>query len=114
MNRFVTGLLIGAGIGLLIAPMRGEEMRQMLSERFQQLRDSLPENAQLNEYVSQVSDRMTQAGSNLRNYAQQATSVAKDAGSSLGNIAKRSAGEVQQTGQDVASTTKRAAQQAQS
>lgn len=114
MKRFMTGLLIGAGIGLLVAPMRGEEMRQMLSERIQELRGYLPENEQLNEYVSQVSDRVTQASSNLRNYAQQATSAVKDTGSNLGSIAKRSADEVKQTGQDVASTTKQTAQKAQS
>lgn len=114
MNRFMTGLLIGAGIGLLVAPMRGEEMRQMLSERFQELRGYLPENEQLNQYVSQVSDRVSQAGSNLRNYAQQAASTVKDTGSNLGSLASRSAGEVKKTGQDVANTTKQTAQNAQS
>ena len=28
MNKFVKGMLLGIGIGLLIAPMRGEEMRK--------------------------------------------------------------------------------------
>ena len=36
MNKFVKGLLVGVGIGLVVAPMRGEEMRQLLKARFQQ------------------------------------------------------------------------------
>ncbi len=35
MGKFLRTLLIGIGIGLLIAPKRGEEMRQLLMERFQ-------------------------------------------------------------------------------
>jgi len=40
MGKFLRTLLIGVGIGLLIAPKRGEEMRQLLMERFQQLTGS--------------------------------------------------------------------------
>lgn len=106
MKAFMTGLLVGAGIGLLIAPMRGDEMRRLLGERIQEMRGYLPENVPLNEYVSQVSDRVSQTGSNLRGYAQQATSMVKDTGSNLGDLARRAASEVKQTGKDVAVTTK--------
>jgi gas vesicle protein len=109
MKRFIFGLLIGAGIGLLIAPVTGEEMRRMVGERIQELRGYLPENVPLNEYVSQVSDRMSQTSSHLKGYAQQATSMVKDTGSNLGDLAKRAAGEVKQTGKDVAATTKQTA-----
>jgi gas vesicle protein len=106
---FVRGVLVGVGIGLLVAPMRGEEMRRMLQERFQELRGYLPENDQLNQYVSQVSDRVSQTSSNLKDYAQQAASKVKETGSTLGDLAQQSASEVKQTGQDVAQTTKQAA-----
>ena len=109
MKGFMTGLLVGAGIGLLIAPMRGAEMRRLLGERIQEMRGYLPENMPLNDYVSQVSDRVSQTGSNLRGYAQQATSMVKDTGSNLGDLAKRAAGEVKQTGKDVVVTTKQTA-----
>ena len=36
MNSFVKGLLVGVGIGLIVAPMRGEEMRRLLRERFEE------------------------------------------------------------------------------
>lgn len=41
MGKFLRTLLLGIGIGLLIAPKRGEETRQLLTQRFQQLSNSL-------------------------------------------------------------------------
>ena len=38
MKQFITGLLLGLGIGVLIAPMRGEETRRQLAERFAEMR----------------------------------------------------------------------------
>jgi len=35
MNSFVKGMLLGVGIGLIVAPMKGEEMRRLLRERFE-------------------------------------------------------------------------------
>lgn len=109
MKRFIRGMLIGVGIGLLIAPMRGEEMRRLLSERFAELRGYLPENAQLNQYLQQVSGRVSQTTSNLKGYAQQAASTVKSAGSNLSDLAQRAAFDVKQTSQDVADTTQRTA-----
>ena len=43
MGRFFRGFLIGVGIGLLVAPLRGEDMRRLLSERYVELRDTLPD-----------------------------------------------------------------------
>ena len=43
MNRFLRTLLIGVGIGLLIAPMPGRDLRQLLSSRFQQFFGPPPE-----------------------------------------------------------------------
>jgi gas vesicle protein len=106
MKRFITGILLGVGIGLLIAPMRGEETRRQLAERFAELRGYLPENEQLNEYVQQVSDRVSQTSSNLKDYAQQAVSKVKDTGSTLGELGQKAGTDVKQAGQDVADTTK--------
>ncbi len=106
MKRFITGILLGIGIGLLIAPMRGEETRQQLAERFAELRGYLPENEQLNEYVQQVSDRVSQTSSNLKDYAQQAASKVKDTGNTLSELGQKASTDVKQAGQDVADTTK--------
>jgi len=106
MKGFMRGVLVGVGVGLLVAPMRGDQMRALLSERFAELRGYLPENSQLNDYVQQVSTRVTQTGSNLKDYAQQAVSKVKDTGSSLGDLAQRASTDVKQTSKDVADTTK--------
>jgi gas vesicle protein len=109
MNSFVKGVLVGVGIGLVIAPMKGEEMRRMLSERFQEFRGYLPENEQMNQYVQQVSDRVSQTSEDLKVYAQQAASKVKDTGTTLGGLAQQAATSVKQTGQDVAGTAQQAA-----
>ena len=106
MRKFVTGLLLGLGIGLLVAPMKGEETRRQLAERFAEMRGYLPENEQFNEYVQQVSDRVSQTSSNLKDYAQQAVSKVKDTGNTLSELGQKAGTDVKQTGQDVVDTTK--------
>ena len=112
MKRFFTGLLLGLGIGLLVAPMRGEETRRQLAERFAEMRGYLPENEQFNDYVQQVSGRVSQTSSNLRDYAQQAVSKVKDTGSALGELGQKAGADVKQAGQDVVGTTKQTVQSA--
>ena len=106
MKHFVRGMLVGVGIGMLVAPMRGEEMRNLLRQRFEEMRGYLPENEQLNQYVQQVSDRVTQTSGTLKDYAQQAVSKVKDTGNTLGDLAQKSTQQVKQASQDVADTTK--------
>ena len=106
MNSFLKGVLLGVGIGLLVAPMKGEEMRALLSERANELRGYLPENEQLNVYTQQVSDRLTQTAGALKDYAQQAATTVKSSASNLSTIAQNAASSVKQTGQDVADTTR--------
>src|SRR5438270_321971 len=96
MKHFVRGMIVGVGIGMLVAPMRGDEMRNLLRQRFEGLRNSLPENEQLNQYVQQVSDRVSQTSGTLRDYAQQAVSKVKDTGSTLGDLAQKSTQQVKQ------------------
>ena len=110
MKRFITGFLLGMGIGLLIAPMRGEETRRQLAERFAEMRGYLPENEQFNDYVQQVSGHVSRTSSNLRDYAQQAVSKVKDTGSSLGELGQKAGADVKQAGQDVVGTTKQTVQ----
>ena len=109
MGRFLNGVLIGVGIGLLVAPMKGEEMRRRLSQRYQELRRNLPDNEQLKQVRQQLATATTQTACQMKGYAQQAASQVKATGSSLGDLAQQAARDVKQTGQDVASTTKQAA-----
>src|SRR6266516_4669381 len=96
MNNFVKGVLVGVGIGLLVAPMRGEELRRLLGERINEWRGYLPENAQLNQYVQQVSDRVSQTGGELKDYAQQAVKKVKETGGNLGDLAQQATSSVKQ------------------
>ncbi|MBX5451083.1 YtxH domain-containing protein [Thermogemmatispora sp.] len=105
MNNFFRGVLVGVGIGLLIAPMRGEEMRRLLGERLQQLRDSLPENEQLNEYVQQVSHRVSQTASNVKEYARQAATRVRGTAEEPGGLAQKSAQDVSETARSLKPST---------
>lgn len=104
MNNFTKGILLGVGVGLLVAPLSGQETRRLLAERVQEWRNSLPEDSPINQYASQVSDRVTSTKDNWRGYAQQVVSKAKDTGSSLGNKAM-------QGGQDMANKAKQSSQE---
>lgn len=64
MGKFLRSVLIGVGIGLLIAPKRGEETRQAVTDRFQRLLASFSGNTQ------SVSSSETVSG--LRNLAEEA------------------------------------------
>ncbi len=76
MNSFVKGMLLGVGIGLIVAPMKGEEMRRLLRERFEELRANLP---------------MQSTASDLRGLAQQAGSEVKQTGQDVAGATKQAA-----------------------
>src|SRR5689334_16087137 len=61
MGSFTNGALVGLGISLLLAPMKGEEMRHLLAERLRYLRGIPPENPELKQSVAQMSERVQQA-----------------------------------------------------
>ena len=109
MGRFLNGVLIGVGIGLLVAPMKGEEMRRRVSQRYEELRRNLPDNEQLKQVGQQVATGAAQTAGQLKGYAQQAATQVKATGSSLGDLAQQATRDVKQTGQDVADATKKAA-----
>ena len=108
MKGFFRGVFVGVGIGLLVAPMAGEEMRRQLAERAAKLRAYLPEdaNAQFSQYTQQVSERVAQTGSNLKVYAQQAATKVKETGSTLGDLAQKATSDVKQTAQEAVDTAK--------
>jgi hypothetical protein len=76
MNRVVTGLLIGVGVGVVIGLgvllMRGEKTQRFLRERWQQLRSALPEPEHVQLYVRQEADQLSQASGDAKVTTQQA------------------------------------------
>lgn len=105
MNNFFKGILLGVGVGLLVAPMKGDEMRKLVSERFNEFRGYLPENEQLSTYKDQISSRVNQTAGTLKDYAQQAATTVKSSANNLSSIAQGAGSEIKRTGQDVADTT---------
>jgi gas vesicle protein len=71
MGKFLRTLLLGIGIGLLIAPKRGEETRQLLTQRFQQLSNSLQGGASQSKSTSSTTGTGTtsDADSQLKPFA---------------------------------------------
>lgn len=112
MGRFINGVLVGVGIGLLIAPMRGEEMQRLLRARFQELSSNLPEKEQVMQAGQQVAANLSQTATTLKGAAQQAASKVQDTGGALSDLAQQTAQKARQTGQDALNATRQAAQSA--
>jgi gas vesicle protein len=73
MGMFTHGLMVGVGVGLLgvgagllVAPLRGEEMRHLVSESVATLRASLPGSGQRAPYILQVSASPSQAATQVQ------------------------------------------------
>jgi gas vesicle protein len=73
MNKFLTGALIGVGIGMLLAPVPGQELRQMLGERLQGLGNQLANNEQLNGIVQRAMGPESPVERGLKNLANRST-----------------------------------------
>ena len=89
MGRFLNGIFIGAGIALLVTPMRGEDMRILLQERFAALRGSLPENEQLHASGKQATSQAQQTTESIRDLAQRSAKQAQPAGQGEGSSLKQ-------------------------
>ena len=111
VNNFIKGILVGVGVGLLVAPLSGQETRRVLRERYTEWRDSLPEDSRVNQYANQVSERVSQTKENLQHYTDQAVSAVKDKSSTLGNKAQQYAGQAVSKVKDTGSTLGDKAQQ---
>ena len=111
MGRFFRGLLVGMGVGLLVAPMRGEDMRRLVRERYEELRGSLPDNEQLKQAGQQIAAGVSQTASQLKDYTQQAASKVKVTGSSLGDLAQQATSKVKDTSSSLGDLAQQAKQQ---
>jgi gas vesicle protein len=94
MNRVVTGLLIGVGVGvvtgLVVLLLRGKKTQRFLRERWQQ-------------YAQQVADQLSHAASKVR--------VARSDLGDVAHVAQQASSAIKQTGQDVTEKTKQMARQ---
>jgi len=109
MGRFLNGVLVGVGIGLLVAPMKGEEMRQLVRERYETLRSALPEQEQLQQIGQQMTTGLSQTASTVKDAAQKAAARTQQTRSTVNDLAQSSARKMMQTAQNVASSAKKTA-----
>ena len=110
MGRFLNGVLVGIGVGFLIAPMEGREMRRMVQQRYEQLRNNLPPKEQVMQTGKQVAANLSQTASTVKDVAQQAATKVQETGGALSDLAQQTAQKVKQTGQDALDATKQTAQ----
>ena len=73
MKSFLAGLGIGIGLGILFAPMSGEETRSNLSQRAGDLADSA------RDLVDQGRERLRTTVSAIRGQAERAAAAAQEA-----------------------------------
>ena len=106
MGMFTNGLIVGVGVVLLVAPMRGEEMRRLVRERVSSIRASLPTGGQ-------GSDTLSQTANVLKDNTQQAAAQVQPTGSALANTAQQAATEVKQASKNAVETTKQTARSTQ-
>lgn len=110
MGRFLNGVLVGIGVGFLIAPVEGREMRRLVQQRYEQLRSNLPPKEQVMQTGRQVAANLSQTASTVKDVAQQAATKAQETGSNLGDLAQQAAQKVKETGQGAIDATKQATQ----
>lgn len=109
MGRFSRGFVIGSILGLLLAPMSGQEMRHLVSERLQKLLGYLPDNMPVKQSAQQVIDRTSQVASEVKYNVHQATPPFKDAADQLSSVFQQAGSKVQQTAKDTADTVQQRA-----
>jgi len=81
MKNFLIGLGVGVGLGILFAPMSGEETRNNLSERANDLASSARETYEQNR------DRMQRGVDNIRSTAERAMGRVRTGAESIGQQA---------------------------
>jgi len=115
MSGFTNGLWLGLGVSLLFAPMKGQEMRRLLAERFRYVRGIPPENVELKQQVQQMGQRVQEVqqqanraaemGSTVQDYAQQTASSVSSVQNDLKNVAQQANTDVPSTRSGAATPT---------
>ncbi len=107
MGMFTNGLIVGVGVALLVAPMKGEEMRRLVGERVSSMRTSLSQDGQGSQYILQASDTVSQTAQVLKDTAQQAAAQVQSTGSTLADTTQQAVTEAKQASKNAAETTKK-------
>jgi len=72
MGRFINGVLVGAAVALLVAPMPGEDLRRLIRERWEEMSASRAGDAQPGETGRKVTSNTQQTAENFTDAMRQA------------------------------------------
>jgi len=91
MNRWLKGLLIGVGVGIvstvIVLVLRGEKPRRFLQARLQQVLVVLPEREQVQRYAQQATTRVSQIADSAKGTVLETMKKVKRSESDVGEIA---------------------------
>ena len=103
MGSFTKGLLVGLGLSLLFAPMKGEEMRRLVAERAKELREGTSDSMERQrltsrvQEVSQPTSYTSQTGTAAPHYTPQTAGVTQQ-GSGIASQQSGTTGSAGSTG----------------
>jgi len=89
MGRFINGVLVGAAIALLVAPMPGEDLRRLIRERWEEMGGSQAGNVQPGETGRKVTANTQQTAENFSDAMRQAARQGEQTSSSVISAATR-------------------------
>lgn len=89
MGRFINGVLIGAAIALLVAPMPGEDLRRLIRERWEELSKSQVGGVQVGDTGRKVTTNTQQGAGNFSDAVRQAARQGEETSSSVISAATR-------------------------
>lgn len=113
MSKFLSGLLLGIGMSFLLAPVPGKQLRRILSEEWQQLLGSLPQNAQPKQATQQVMSQASQTLPTLKDETLEMESQGTESASQGSGAHQQTSSKEERTENGVAATAKRAMTSAQ-
>src|SRR6266576_965834 len=89
MGRFINGVLVGAAIALLVAPMPGEDLRRLIRERWEEMSRSRAGGVQPGETGPRVTSNTQETAENFTDAMRQAAREGEQTSSSVISSATR-------------------------
>jgi gas vesicle protein len=89
MGRFINGVLVGAAIALLVAPMPGEDLRRLIRERWEEMSGSQTGDIQPGATGRKVTSNTQQTAGNFTDAVRRAARQGEQTSSSVISAATR-------------------------
>lgn len=89
MGRFINGVLVGAAIALLVAPIPGEDLRRLIRERWEEMSRSQTGGVQAGDTGRKVTANTQQTAGNFSDAMRQAARQGEETSGSVISAATR-------------------------